>query len=260
MLPRLATLGVVVAATLFVLGARPWLSEADASSGELPLGWNNVAYFGVAGPPSEALSAIAGKYEVAYRWNAALQQYELFAPELPSFANTLEHLRPGDVLWLKVTAAGAVLPTTGAYAGPMAGTVSIPATAFFPASDLALYEKSFNELYPVSTESTSQRYYAPVALPDGAVVTSMKAYFVALAGEVALRLDFTPIANGSSTAQVFKLAEVLSSAGPSPQTAPAFPHVVDNAANVYFLVVDLTGGPSTRLRGVSISYSMGSAP
>ncbi len=230
---------------------------ASAAPGELPLGWNNVAYFGVAGPPSEALSAIAGKYDVVYRWNAALQQYELYAPELPAFANTLTQLRPGDVIWLKVTAAGAVLPTSQSAAGPLAGTVSIPASAFVPASDLALYEKSFNEIYPVTTDPSSQRFYAPVFLPDGAVVTSMKAYFVATSGEVALRLDFTPLANGSASAQVYKLAEVLSSAGPSPQTAPAYPHVVDNAANVYFLNVDLTGGPATRLRGVTISYTGG---
>jgi hypothetical protein len=30
---------------------------------------------------------------------------------------------------------------------------------------------------------------------------------------------------------------------------------VDNGANVYFLVVDLTGGSASKLRGVSISYT-----
>jgi hypothetical protein len=252
-----ATCSVTLAAALLFLVVR---SGAGAAPGELPLGWNNVAYFGVAGPPSEALSAIAGKYNAVYRWNAALQQYEVYSPQLPSFANTLSALRPGDVIWLNVTAAGATLPTSQSAGAPLAGTISIPASAFVPGSDLALYEKSFNELYPVSTDAASQRYYAPVFLPDGAVVTSMKAYFVANSGEVALRLDFTPLANGSATTQVYKLAEILSSAGPSPQTVTAYPHVVDNATNVYFLVVDLTGGPATRLRGVSISYAGGQAP
>lgn len=238
-----------------VFGVRGGL-PATATSDELPLGWNNVAYFGVAGPPSEALSAIAGKYRAVYRWNAATQEYRMFAPELPAFANTLDRLRPGDVIWLNVTAPGARLPTAQS-AGPSAGVVSVPASAFFPASDLALYEKSFNELYPVSTDAASQRYYAPVSLPDGALITSLKAYFLATEGSVALRLDYTPLGNGSTAAQVYKLAEVLSSAGPSPQTAPAYPHLVDNSANVYFLVVDLTGGPGTRLRGVSISYTRG---
>ena len=72
---------------------------------------------------------------------------------------------------------------------------------------------------------------------------------------VKIRLDYTAITNGDQSASVFKLAEVLSSAGSSPQTATAFAHTVDNGANVYFLVVDLTGGAASKLRGVSISYT-----
>lgn len=43
--------------------------------------------------------------------------------------------------------------------------------------------------------------------------------------------------------------------GRLPQTATAFAHTVDNGANVYFIVVDLTGGPASKLKGVSISYT-----
>jgi hypothetical protein len=48
-----------------------------------------------------------------------------------------------------------------------------------------------------------------------------------------------------------------STSGPSPVTAPAFAHTVDNSANVYFLVVDLNGGPAAKLRGVTVAYTGG---
>jgi membrane protein insertase Oxa1/YidC/SpoIIIJ len=72
-------------------------------------------------------------------------------------------------------------------------------------------------------------------------------------GDVQIRLDYTALANADAdTGPVYKLAEVLSTAGPSPLTTQAYAHVVDNSANVYFLVVDPTGGPATKLFGVSI--------
>jgi len=242
--------GVLLSSALGAFLLDSLRTEADTTA--LPLGWNNVAYLGPSGPPSEVLAPHADKYSAIYRWNAETQAYEVYAPGMPAFAATLTELRTGDAVWLNVTAPGLTLPQ--AASAPASGALSIPASAFFPASDLAMYEKSFNQLYPVSTDHASQRYYALVSLPDGVTVTSMTAAFEATAGEVKLRLDFTPLANGSSATQVFKLAEVLSTNGRSPQTVSAYPHVVDNTANVYFLVVDLTGGPSTKLFGVSIAY------
>ena len=72
-----------------------------------------------------------------------------------------------------------------------------------------------------------------------------------------LRLDYTPMGNGSDGGQVFKSVEARSSEGSSPQTGQAFAHTVDNSANVYFLIVDLTGGADTKLYGVSITYTGG---
>ncbi len=248
---RLRVLATLLASSIlaaWLFGAPP----TEATGAALPLGWNNVAYLGPSGPPSEVLAPYADKYSAVYRWNAETQAYEMYAPGMPAFAATLAELRTGDAVWLNVTGPGLSLPQAASV--PASGVLSIPASAFFPASDLAMYEKSFNQLYPVSTDPPSQRYYALVSLPNGVTVTSMTAAFEASSGEVRLRLDFTPLANGSSGAQVFKLAEILSTAGGSPQTVTAYPHVVDNAANVYFLVVDLTGGPNTKLFGVSIAY------
>ena len=92
---------------------------------------------------------------------------------------------------------------------------------------------------------------------NGASITSMTAAYEGTGETVKVRLDYTPITNGDATASVFKLAEVISSSGAAPQTANAFAHTVDNGANVYFLVVDLTGGAASKLRGVSISYNVG---
>ncbi len=232
--------------------------QAEAASTSLVKGWNNIAYMGEGAAPSEALSEIAGKYEAVYRWDSAAQQYRVYGPQLPAFANTLSSIATGDSIWISLTAQTAQLTASvgggGGAAGP--GRVSIAASTFLPANDLAIYEKSFNQLNPVGTDIESQRYYAPVSLPDGATVTSMTANYEATGGQVQVRLDYTPQANGNNAAQIFKLVEVLSSGGSSPQTQSAYAHTVDNGVNVYFVVVDLTGGTGTKLKGVSIAYTV----
>lgn len=252
-------MGALVAATL---GTAIWAGgggQARAGT-ELVRGWNNVSYLGASKPPSEALASLGSTYSAVYRWNAASGDFDMYAPGAPAFANTISELRAGDAIWLQLNAESGSLPslpasgTTGG-GGSSSGKISIAASTFLPASDLAIYEKSFNEIRPVGTDEASKRYYAPVILPDGAKVTAMTAAFEATGGEVQVRLDYTPLANGASAAQIYKLVEVLSSSGASPQTANAFSHTVDNGANVYFLVVDLTGGPGTKLRGVSIAWT-----
>ena len=229
---------------------------AEAATTQLVRGWNNVAYLGETGAPADALSEISGKYEAVYRWDAASQQYKVFGPGLPAFANTLTSIVKGDSIWVSLSAPSAQLSSTstggGTATGP--GRLSMAASTFLPANDLAVYEKTFNQLHPVGLDVESQRYYAPVILPHGGTITSMTAAYEASGGVVQVRLDYTPIANGSNTAQIFKLVEVLSSGGPSPQTQSAFTHTIDNEANVYFFVVDLTGGIGTKLKGVSVAY------
>lgn len=239
----------VAAAILLAVGLASVNSSFAATN--LVKGWNNVGYDGAAVPPSEALSSISGDYDVVYRWDAEAKEYKVYSPGSPEFVNTLTMLNSGDAIWLNLTAETATLAAMGG------GTFSISASAFLPASDLAIYEKSFNEIYPVGTDAESQRYYAPISLPNGAVITSMKVAFVAISGEVHVRLDYTPLGNGSDGGQVFKLVETISTAGASPLTGTAFAHTVDNSANVYFLIVDLTGGPDTKLRGVSVTYTGG---
>ena len=230
----------------------------DAYAAQLLRGWNNVSYLGGAAAPSEALNGISGQYSAVYRWDPVSQTYQLYAPGVPGFVNTLSQINPGDAIWVNYTQqsgelntgnVGNTTPTSGS------GKLSVPASTFQPMSDLAIYEKSFNEVKPVGTDAASQRFFAPVTLPHGAKITTMTAAFEGTGDTVKIRLDYTAITNGSESSAVFKLAEVLSSAGSSPQSATAFEHTVDNGANVYFLVVDLTGGPASKLRGVSISYT-----
>ncbi len=169
-LKKTAFIVPVLAAAVFIAvgltAARPSLAAVG-----LVQGWNNIAYNGAAAPPAEALSSIEGDYDVVYRWDAEGKKYDVFSPGSPGFANTITTLNTDDAIWLNLTASTATLSAVGG------GNVSISASTFLPASDLAIYEKSFNELYPVGTDAASQRHYANVAIPDGAVVTSMKMAF-----------------------------------------------------------------------------------
>jgi hypothetical protein len=245
----------LAAASTLIAGAA---NEPSASGTVLTRGWNNVAYMGTEAETREALASIDGKYKAVYQWSASEQEYRMYSPQVPDFANSLPELKTGDSIWIDVTADNAQL-STGAQSGPKTGVLSIVASSFVPASDLALYEKKFNQLSPASTDLASHRYYAPLHLPQGATITSMKAAFASSGSAgVQIRLDYTALGNADSdTGPVYKLAEVLSTAGPSPMTVQAFSHVVDNSANVYFLVVDLTGGPAAKLFGVSVAYTMG---
>jgi hypothetical protein len=230
----------------------------DAHAAQLLKGWNNISYLGSSAPPSEALSGIAGEYNAVYRWDPVAQAYQLYAPGVPGFVNTLSQVNPGDAIWVNYTQNQGELNTGNVgntTPGGGSGKLAIAASTFQPMSDLAIYEKDFNELNPVGTDVPSQRYFAPVTLPHGATITTMSAAFEGSGDTVQIRLDYTALTNGDTSSAVFKLAEVLSSAGSSPQTATAFAHTVDNGANVYFLVVDLTGGAASKLRGVSISYT-----
>ncbi len=244
----LAALGVIA------IGATAVGTHEQARAGTaLVRGWNNISYFGESRPPAEAFAGIGGQYSSIYRWNATTQSYEIYAPSMPAFGATLTQVTRGDAVWVNLTADSAVLSSSATT-----GHVAIAASTFTPTNDLAIYEKTFNQLSPVGTDDASVRYYAPVIIPDGATITSMTVAFEAASpASVQARLDFTPIANGTDVARIYKLVEVLSTAGASPQTAQAFAHTVDNSANVYFLVVDLVGGAGARLRGVSVAYTGG---
>ncbi|MBK6320154.1 MAG: hypothetical protein IPI33_00965 [Dehalococcoidia bacterium] len=230
----------------------------QATAAQLLHGWNNISYLGASAAPSEALSGIAGQYAAVYRWDPVAQTYQLYAPGVPGYVNTLAQINPGDAIWVQYTQAAGEL-NTGSVGGTTpsggSGKLSIAASTFMPMSDLAIYEKNFNEVKPAGNDVASQRYFAPVTLPHGATITTMTAAFEGTGDTVKVRLDYTALTNGETSSAVYKLAEVLSSAGGSPQTATAFAHTVDNGANVYFLVVDLTGGPASKLRGVTISYT-----
>lgn len=254
---------LAAALSLAAAGATLFGGDQTVRAASLLRGWNNISYLGAsARPPSEALAAINGQYSSVYRWDAATQAYQLYAPGLPGFANTLTQINPGDAIWLNFTAESGQLNTgsigatgSGSVSGP--GKISVAASTFMPMNDLAIYEKSYNQIAPVGTDAASQRYFAPVSLPNGASITSMTAAYDGTGDTVKVRLDYTPLANGDATASVFKLVEVGSASGASPQTANAFAHTVDNGVNVYFLVVDLTGGAASKLRGISISYTIG---
>ncbi len=243
---RIASLASLLALSIAILATFNGHDQARASTG-LVSGWNNIAYLGPTASPDQALASLGNGYSAVYRWNAVEKQYEVFSPDAPGFANSITELRTGDSIWIHLTSASAELNV-----GALTGNVAVAASTFQPASDLAMYEKGFNELRPVSDDEYSQRYFAPVTLPDGVTITSLTAHFAG--SGIRVRLDYTPLSNGNDPSQVFILAEANSTNGSSPQTASAYAHTVDNTQNVYFLVVDLTNGEDSRLRGVSIAY------
>jgi hypothetical protein len=81
----------------------PWLmSSADLA---LVAGWNLIAL--PVQPASLAitdlLATITDTLQVAYAWDAATEQWQRYAPDLPPYANSLSVL-PGDAaLWVKVS-------------------------------------------------------------------------------------------------------------------------------------------------------------
>lgn len=250
----LATLALAVVIGLGAIAG----NGQDAEAAQLLRGWNNISYLGGSATPSEALSGITGQYSAVYRWDSTTQTYQLYAPGVPAYVNTLSQVNPGDAIWVNYDqSAGEINTGSVGNTTPAGGSgkLSIAASTFMPMSDLAIYEKNFNEIKPVANDVASQRYYAPVTIPNGATITTMTAAFEGSGDTVKIRLDYTALTNGDVSSAVYKLAEVLSSAGGSPQTATAFAHTVDNGANVYFLVVDLTGGPASKLHGVTLSYT-----
>lgn len=258
---RIRYLTTVIAplAALAAVAVSVLAPDTRASAAQLLHGWNNIAYFGQSAPPAQALAALTGEYTAVYRWDPATQNYQLYAPGIPGFVNSLATIEPGDAIWIHYTGNGREFSTGAPPSGnapyPTSGKISVAASTFLPASDLAIYQKGFNELYPVGTDPESQRYFAPVNLPQGATITTMTAAFTGTGDTVRIRLDYTPLTNGNTPGSVYVLADISSSAGPSPRTVTAYNHQVDNGANVYFLVVDLTGGPNSKLHGVTIAYT-----
>lgn len=192
---------VFVALALLAVAATGAITSSghDANAAQLFAGWNNISYLGAAKPPAEALAPIAGQYSAVYRWDPASQSYQLYAPGVPGFANTLSEIKPGDAIWVNYTQPQGELNTGSLGSAPASGgsgKLSIAASTFVPMNDLAVYEKGFNQLAPVGTDAASQRYFAPVDLPHGATITTMTAAFEGSGDTVKIRLDYTAITNG----------------------------------------------------------------
>ncbi|MCZ6544859.1 MAG: S8 family serine peptidase, partial [Chloroflexi bacterium] len=67
-------------------------------------GWNNVTWVGPETPVTAALSPLAGFFDRVFGWDDAAQRFEGFVVAAPAFINTLTALRPGQVVWIFLTA------------------------------------------------------------------------------------------------------------------------------------------------------------
>ena len=82
-----------------------WPQPAATSGRNVPLlpGFNLVMWTGPDGTPvGEAVSEVADAINALFTWDAALQQFRTFAPDAPSFLNSLAVLNHGDGVWIQV--------------------------------------------------------------------------------------------------------------------------------------------------------------
>ena len=70
-------------------------------------GWNLVAWAG-GGTVPDAIEEIDRDVGFVLAFDARIQRYRGYSPFLPSVANTLDALEPGQAVWVSVTAASAV--------------------------------------------------------------------------------------------------------------------------------------------------------
>lgn len=149
-----------------------------------------------------------------------------------------------------------------AYESVRQHTLSISGNTFVGVSGDAFraYTSGGNGLYTTSTDGLAW-FTAPVALPDGALITQFRAYIVDNA--TGASVDVLLVGDEMITGTNFAIAS-LSSSGLANSSVPrelsASPaHVVDNARYAYFAVALFNNAPGTntlRLGGVRILYTV----
>ena len=85
-----------------------WPQPAVTSGREVSLqpGFNLVMWTGPTSTPvGEAVSEVADAIDALFTWDAASQQFRTFAPDAPSFLNSLAVLNHGDGVWIQVDRA-----------------------------------------------------------------------------------------------------------------------------------------------------------
>ncbi len=87
----------------------------------LSAGWNVVVFTGPSGTTPAAFAEQLAGVESLFRWDAASQSWEVFRPDGPTFANTLQVLEQRDPLFVRVNGASTLttmdlLPGSGVSA------------------------------------------------------------------------------------------------------------------------------------------------
>ncbi|MBO6514760.1 MAG: hypothetical protein JJ974_12420 [Phycisphaerales bacterium] len=158
---------------------------------------------------------------------------------------------------------GGVTASDFEYTAPETRRLNIPAAAWIPTTNVEYNLTSTNNglrSYISESSTTARRMIAPVSLPDGAVIQSVKFYYgLNAGGEVDLSLI-----RGTNTGSGFAFvafAEDLTQAIPSPQTINADPlaAIVDNGIFQYFLNASSSNWgsfPAVTLGPVVITYTV----
>ena len=99
-----ATFDVEVAGQTVVTLAVSSPASAPTRSVPLATGWNLVGWTG-ATAVEDATAAIADQIDVLFTWDATLQGFQSFNPNVPPVLNTLDELGTGDGVWVRVNDA-----------------------------------------------------------------------------------------------------------------------------------------------------------
>ncbi len=105
------TLLIALIAFAAIAGGGAVLSD-DASAQEPPppdtlvinlsVGWNLVAWTGPDTPIADALATVDGSFSGVFVWDPLADTFLSFSPTAPAFINTLDALKLGDGLWIKI--------------------------------------------------------------------------------------------------------------------------------------------------------------
>ena len=144
-----------------------------------------------------------------------------------------------------------LLITTGAFAQvrPLSNTINrgiytVPNTSFHPDLNLGYYNGNAGDGKAYAEGGSGARMVASVQLPNGAVIDSIRSYFIDYAdnGDMFISLLSYENAGNSGLNEIFTSATDGKSMNVRSLKAPLVSHTVDNARYSYYLCVQPKAG------------------
>lgn len=174
-------------AVLLLMGGRSGHARAQTSQLQLYAGWNNIAWTGPAQPVTAALAAIAGQYDVIYRYDAPSQSWKTFSPRMPD-GGDFSDLAQGAAYWIHMLNAATVTVGQAGLAPPSGGLPLVPGWNNFAElgptqpvrASLASFGVTYTVVWHFDASQQSWQMYDPTAgaVSDFQNLEQGQAYFV----------------------------------------------------------------------------------